>query len=607
VLQFDVLIEKGEDSRTLQPTLFDFLAHRKIEMLTGITEATDLKNPLQLDSYFAPFNDFIALQLDTIYSVSIENQVLKTYQQLIAFHIKDKNEAALLDVDLSRLEYVKAVSDATEAYLNALAVLENKYTKNEIVVEVLSEKANYYLQKSYESGENGIFRRKAYDVCADGIKRFPKYKRIDLLKNLQKTITQKSLNVSHNEVSKPAFTLSLNIHSANIEVVQINIYRINATALEYFTFKQNNRRENEAFSKRSLLETRELKLKKDPNFGVSDTVYTIKSGDYGIYEVSINVKGEAAKDKISNTVFVVSDFGFIQRSNVPNLQHLYVLDRQSGLPQAGVQVSAYEPKWTGNGYKYELKKQIKSDKEGLCKIPFTTNFYETQVFFERGKDKYFSSTSYANFYNRIPSNNDKVQLSLLTDRSLYRPGQTVYFKGIAYYAGKNRNEVDKSSTYEVVLYDANHQKISSKSFKTNEFGSFAGEFVLPEGGLNGAYRIESKGFSQTIYVEEYKRPTFEVTIEKPKTEVRFGEKVTLTGNVKAYAGYNVPDAEVKYTVTRVTHRYCWWWNEPSTVVASGTVKTDTEGKFEATFVPEKSKMHRIFGVVTFIPIQFRRM
>ncbi|MGB4415067.1 MAG: alpha-2-macroglobulin family protein [Paludibacter sp.] len=589
VLQFDVLIEKGEDSPTLQPTLFDFLAHRKIEMLTGITEAIDLKNPLQSDSYFASFNDFIALQLDTLYSVSIENQVLKTYQQLIAFHIKDKNEAALLDVDLSRLEYVKTVSGATEAYLNALAVLENKYAKNEIVVEVLSEKANYYLQKSYESGENGIFRRKAYDVCADGIKRFPKYKRIDLLKNLQKTITQKSLNVSHNEVSKPASNLSLNIHSANIEVVQINIYRINATALEYFTFKQNNRRENEAFSKRSLLETCELKLKKDPNFGVSDTVYTIKSGDYGIYEVSINVKGETAKDKISNTVFVVSDFGFIQRSNVPNLQHLYVLDRQSGLPQAGVQVSAYEPKWTGNGYKYELKKQIKSDKEGLCKIPFTTNFYETQVFFERGKDKYFSSTSYANFYNRIPSNNDKVQLSLLTDRSLYRPGQTVYFKGIAYYAGKNRNEVDKSSAYEVVLYDANHQKISSKSFKTNEFGSFAGEFVLPEGGLNGAYRIESKGFSQTIYVEEYKRPTFEVTIEKPKTEVRFGEKVTLTGNVKAYARYNVPDAEVKYTVTRSSHRYCWWGFEPETAITNGSTVTDAAGKFDLTFIPEKSK------------------
>ena len=589
VLQFDVLIEKGEDSRTLQPTLFDFLAHRKIEMLTGITEAIDLKNPLHSDGYFAPFNDFVALGLDTIYSVSIENQVLKTYQQLIAFHMKDKNEAALLDVDLSRLEYVKNVSGETEAYLNALEVLENKYAKNEIVVEVLSEKANYYLQKSYESGENGIFRKKAYDVCTDGIKRFPKYKRIDLLKNLQKTITQKSLNVSHNEVSKPASNLSLNINSANINTVQINIYRINATALEYFTFKQNNRRENEAFSKRSLLETRELKLKKDPNFGGSDTVYTIKSGDYGIYEVSINVKGETDKDKISNTVFVVSDFGFIQRSNVPNLQHLYVLDRQSGLPQAGVQVSAYEPKWTGDGYKYELKKQIKSDKEGLCRIPFTTNYVQHQVFFERGKDKYFSSALYANFYNRIPSNSEKLQLSLLTDRSLYRPGQTVYFKGIAYYASKNRNEVDKSSAYEVVLYDANHQKISSKSFKTNEFGSFAGEFVLPEGGLNGAYRLESKGFSQTIYVEEYKRPTFEVKIEKPKAEIRFGEKVTLTGNVKAYAGYNVPDAEVKYTVTRVTHRYCWWWNEPSTVVASGTVKTDAEGKFEATFVPEKSK------------------
>jgi len=186
--------------------------------------------------------------------------------------------------------------------------------------------------------------------------------------------------VSHNEVSKPAFTLSLNIHSANIEVVQINIYRINATALEYFTFKQNNRRENEAFSKRSLLETRELKLKKDPNFGVSDTVYTIKSGDYGIYEVSINVKGEAAKDKISNTVFVVSDFGFIQRSNVPNLQHLYVLDRQSGLPQAGVQVSAYEPKWTGNGYKYELKNKRNQTKKVCVKYLLLPIFMKLKFF-----------------------------------------------------------------------------------------------------------------------------------------------------------------------------------------------------------------------------------
>lgn len=589
VLQFDVLIEKGEDSRTLQPTLFDFLAHRKIEMLTGITEAIDLKNPLQSDRYFAPFNDFVALKLDTIYSVSIENQVLKTYQQLIAFHMKDKNEAALLDVDLSRLEYVKDVSGETEAYLNALEVLENKYAKNEIVVEVLSEKANYYLQKSYESGENGIFRKKAYDVCTDGIKRFPKYKRIDLLKNLQKNITQKSLSVSHNEVVKPASNLSININSANINTLQINIYRINATALEYFTFKQNNRRENEAFSKRSLLESRELTLKIDPNFGVTDTVYKIKSGDYGIYEVSINVKGETDKDKISNTVFVVSDFGFMQRSNTPNLQHLYVLDRQSGISQAGVQVSTYEAKWTGNDYKFELKKQIKSDKEGLCKIPFAADYAVHQFFFERGKDKYFSSASYANFHNRIPSNSEKIQLSLLTDRSLYRPGQTLYFKGIAYYASKNRNEVAPSASYEVVLYDANHQKISSKSFKTNELGSFAGEFVLPEGGLNGAYKIESKGFSQTIYVEEYKRPTFEVKIEKPKAEIRFGDKVTLTGNVKAYAGYNVPDAEVRYTVTRVTHRYCWWWNEPSTVVASGTVKTDAEGKFDVTFVPEKSK------------------
>ncbi|HJV77373.1 MAG TPA: alpha-2-macroglobulin family protein, partial [Paludibacter sp.] len=148
----------------------------------------------------------------------------------------------------------------------------------------------------------------------------------------------------------------------------------------------------------------------------------------------------------------------------------------------------------------------------------------------------------------------------------------------------------KGTEYEVTLFDANNQQVSSKKLKTNEFGSFAGEFVLPQGGLNGAYRIQSGNYSEAIWVEEYKRPTFEVKIEKPKAEVSFGEKVTLAGNVKAYAGNVIGDAKVKYRVVRRPHRYCWWFREPDKQVANGTISSKADGTFEVSFIPEKSNV-----------------
>ena len=175
-----------------------------------------------------------------------------------------------------------------------------------------------------------------------------------------------------------------------------------------------------------------------------------------------------------------------------------------------------------------------------------------------------------------------------TDRSIYRPGQTVYYKGIAYYSEKNREGVAKNESFEVNLFNVNHEKVGTQQVKSNEFGSFAGSFVLPDAGLNGAYRMSVNGTSINLWVEEYKRPTFEVTIERPKDEIRFGEEVTVKGNVKAYAGYNMSDADVKYRVVRRPH-YFWRWFEPDKIIATGTAKSDSEGNFTVKFTPVKDK------------------
>ncbi len=588
--KYSVIISKGVDSKELQPTLFDFLAYRKIDILKEMTEATQLKNPLESEKYFEEASDFVGLSPDSAYNNSIENQIIDTYQKLLSFHLNDLDVQAFIYADLERLDYIHATSNYAkndDLYLIALDQLIKKYPNNEFVVEVLAKKAEYYIQKSTYTTENKSYKKWVYEICRDGMKRFPKYKRINLLNDILSKITQKELVIYFNKEAKPQTNLKIELKSSNIPTLELKLYRINATAMEYFSFKQKNPNRNEVYPNRTLIDSRFLNIKPDPNFGIVDTTYNLKAGNYGIYEIEVSEKGNNNKQKIANGIFVVTDFGYITRSIEKNRQDLYVLDRKSGTQQSRVVVSVYKPLWNGKGYDNKLLQKSTTDKNGSCRINFDTNYYQTNLFFERGNDRYFSSVSYAHFSTSVNTESTAASLSLFTDRSLYRPGQTVYFKGIAWFANKNKQEVDKNTKYEVTLFDANNQKVSSKTLTTNDFGSFAGNFVLPENGLNGAFRIQSGNFSQIIYVEEYKRPTFEVAVEKPKTEISFGENVTVNGNVKAYAGYNIPDANVKYRVVRSTYRFCWWNFDPDTEVTNGTTTSDKDGNFTVSFVPEK--------------------
>jgi Large extracellular alpha-helical protein len=589
-LKFGSLFEKGEDSRTLQPTLFDFLASRKIQLLQQLSQATTIKNPLDDAACLSDITSFITYKPDTAYNASVENQVVQTYQQLLSFRLTANNVPALLYADMKRLDYVRnrtENSGSDSIYLSTLTRLEKQYSGNGAVVEVLAEKANYYLSKEPDKEAN---RKTAYDICSDGLKRFPGYKRINILKNIQLRITQKSININYAGVIKPASTLKVGVRSANVRMLQLMVFRVNATAEQYYSYKQTNRNRKKAYANRTLLATRDIEVKADPNFDAVNTDVEIKTGDYGIYEFSLQEKGDSVNSEQAVGQFTVTDLVYMTRTTEANLGSLYVLDGQSGQPQKEAGVEVYTKSWNNNGYKIELSKQLYTDKNGLCQFPFSVNSSNNVFFFSKGKDRYLSSESYSYFNQQIATENDNASINLFTDRSLYRPGQTVYFKGIACYSNKNKQStVDKGTEYEVTLYDVNGQKVSAKNLKTNEFGSFAGEFVLPQGGLNGAYRLQSGQFSQNIWVEEYKRPTFEVKMDKPGSEINFGEKVTLMGRVKAYAGYPVGDARVKYRVIRRPHRFCWWLSEPDKEIVNGTTTSKADGTFEVSFIPAKTK------------------
>ena len=195
------------------------------------------------------------------------------------------------------------------------------------------------------------------------------------------------------------------------------------------------------------------------------------------------------------------------------------------------------------------------------------------------------------------SSEDRIYCHLFTDRSLYRPTQTVHFKGIFEFVYKDNHSVLLADTIvKVTLKDVNYQQVEEIELRTNEFGSIAGEFTLPEGGLTGTYHIYAnvgnQSFSHTISVEEYKLPAFEVEIETPEETFSIGQEVTVKGSAMALAGYPLDGASVSYRVTRNASFPWWrsyWWcptYEPRTV-AHGTLQTDDDGVFQITFPTEE--------------------
>jgi len=585
--KYKILIDLQKDSRVFQPTLYDFLAYRKIEILASISSLNVNEDELTMKELFSEYQVFDKLnfQNDSVL-LSVKKQQLVTYQEILGLHAKKPNDAAFVFADLQRLKFVYQnfeIDDKDSLYLAALNRLEKQCENTEISIEILAEKASYYLTN--DDGENH-YKKKAYDICQAGIAKYPKAAATAKLKNYVSTILQKQVNISHDNMVMPNTTLKLQLELRNVSTVNVEVFRLNTTAIDYYIYQKDYRNNGKPFLNKSSVAKYNFKVTPDPYFGVIDTVMQIKSGTFGIYEVV--VMDETSQSQSTTTTFVVSELGYISRSVLTGIQSLYVLNRATGIPQSNVTVRNYDTRWDGDTHKTNLLNTVKTDETGYCTLPYSQNYYQQEIFLERGDDKFFSTSSYPNyFYNLDGNESNNFTVSLFTDRSLYRPGQTVYFKGIAFYADKKKNKVLSSQNIEVTLKDANSQKISSKTFKTNEFGSFAGEFVLPEGGLNGQFSLETPNGSKGIFVEEYKRPTFEVKIDKPKEELKFGGKVTFTGNVKAYAGYQIPDAKVKYRVTRASHRYCWWWTERDVQIATGDVVSDADGKFQVEFTAVK--------------------
>jgi len=590
------------NTTNLEPTLFDMLSRRRVALLKSLRSTqNDYQFNSDLVPLLCPVPQFVALQCDATGLSMVEVSMIRTLQDWLRFRLKAGRPDALINADLYRLKTLYALADrpqrwgsnivpqtpTEQAYLSALQTLSSQNANNPHSLTVQEAEATFY--RSLHRETDSLFRhylKKAYTVCAEGLARHPNAPFSNHLRNLQADITQQRINITQNKVVRSDSALTLNITAYNIDKAVLTIYRVNLSPQDYY---EKTRRNPSPDTLRSvtLLEKRVVTLNTDSLFNAANTLINLKGRSYGQYAFRL----QSLKDPsvAVNGYYVVSDLACITQSNTQHV--LYVVDRITGKPQPGVKVTIHPTTYRKRFEVEPRTAQGYTDENGYLAYNTQDKEYNHVLFFESGNDRYLCSE-----YNGHTYKSDDVDvredrhLTLLTDRSLYRPGQTVYVKGIAYQMNnKGVERVLPNKMYEVELWAANRQVISKQPFRTNEFGSFSGSFVLPEDGLNGLYYLRSEDAMFRIRVEAYKRPSFEVTLNKPETTVRFGEAVQINGRVNAYAGYGIAGAEVSYQVIRRPHHRWWWMNRGEEPIAHGITNTETDGSFTISFIPERLK------------------
>lgn len=322
-----------------------------------------------------------------------------------------------------------------------------------------------------------------------------------------------------------------------------------------------------------------------------------KKGTY-IVVASATENFEKKKNQLSLAFLNLTDLNVMEKDTEKG-KLLKIVNAQTGKPQANVELNLYEKIWNKGT---EKVKTLKSDKSGKIILSPDLKSKKNGSFFYTLKkaDDFLLHDNTFHLYSRKNRAGVRVDRSLIfTDRSVYRPGQKIEFKVIAY--------TDKSQVFQmpkplvkqqiiVRLTDGNGQLVEKKKLESNEFGTVSGEFDIPKGRFLGHWRISTRpSGSATFKVEEYKRPTFLVELGDAEGEVRLNKKASFKGEVKYYFGLPVDNARVRYKISRTINYPYWygWWFRPKNnseqIVKLGTTKTASDGSFKVSFTPRSDK------------------
>lgn len=606
--QFETLTTGNKGNRNLYPTLFDILAMRALDALNNDElfnvrphEQFYINNP----AYFGLAKDFVKLNISTPDSLSVKWRMLRTYQQLTAFHLTDAPNDALVNLEKMRIDFVlnnyTDTKTKTDLYEKSLLAAADAYKNNERVTEFLATVA----QQRQQAGKP----HEAIKIAKQGISLYPNSRGAALCQNIINGIQQPELSVTGLNIvpaNLPQLTL---LSYRNLKSTRLSIYKMTGNEYKWFKdyrYYNNNDHLSKIFdllAKKKPLHEQIVNLPDSNDYKTHSTEAKIPALALGYYMIAAANDADLTKaQQLHFEAFQVSDMSFFVRDLEKNIR---VAHRETGKPLAGVNVQAqykYYDNRTGKEVVGETKELI-TNGEGRISIP-KKDGHRIVISLRNNADTLAECTAFNGDSYTPSAPQNQTQMFLFADRAIYRPTQTVYFKGILIEKGqRDKAKVLADKEVWIKLLDPNSQEVFEQSYKTNQYGSISGTVALPSGVLNGNFRLVAS-FTQTdeyrwdygslaemnIKVEEYKRPKFEATFEPITGSFRLGDTISVTGVAKAFAGYGLDGAKVVLSIERKAYKPIYWWcwwvppaSQTATVVLNQTLTTDQNGKFTVRF------------------------
>lgn len=559
------MVRVGEASkRYFRDNLYNLLARRAIQIMQQYRwqAAAKANQTNSLPADMTDMDKFVTYQFVPVSDCDLTAAVMQAYQSLLkAYDTETEREGWLLT----------AVDALNYLYRNFSGNFSNDVCQQELrkwihtypAVKTVPE-AYLALAQFLQYQNNQVERLR---IVREGIAGYPRYEGINQLKNIEKEILNASLSLEI-ATAYPGEQQSVKVNYKNLTGITLQLYKVNLPVTS--AVLQNRTTHFE--SKYARLQREEhFSLKPTTDYLNIDTTLTIQAPQAGIYFLKAVPDGK--KGVSDGTLMNVTALKTIYRPLPDGTLELVVVDAVSGQPVSEAEVTIYTEKGGG----YSPQQTYQADKQGTLKLDFlNSNKYWYNAHTATDNAMPILNLWKNDYYYK--ESKKKEVLQLFTDRSIYRPGQTVYVSGLAYEMEKDSTRVLADKKYTVSLYDANNNETGKVEVWTNGFGSFSGQFVLPSPCLTGYFSLRAADTSVSFKVEEYKRPTFDVTFEPVKVEYQVGDSIEVAGMAKTFAGAPVQNARVHYNISR---SYAWFWRFMGRGSArwEGEAMTDADGKF----------------------------
>ena len=598
---FELLLLESEGTRRFRPTLFDLLAHRALDVFENAEAG--LSEPVrafvvEAERFLVPAEAFVSIDLADEDSLSLEVQALRLHQNLLRAHTDDEQRDAFVHADVRRLRFVRnrALEWDGEPYLTALERLESEVAgESDLAAYVQLARAHEFHRQGQSYDPNGDARfkwrlRDALEVCEGVRNAFPDSQPAATCGLMRSSVLREEIDIQSEGAVVPGQPALLRVGFRNTPTLYWRAYPIDR---DYARDRLLSRRDEDRYADALVRNgtpvlSGEYALPVDGDYHRHATEVILPALESGPYVIVAGNHADLNRESGTRYIAMMlsSRLSYFSRSAPDGSLIVYVVDRDTGHPIEGARMTPYVTDYRAGGRADPGETKV-TDTNGRVSTPPTLGGAVSLQIEHDGEWLFSESPLYAG--RRLDREDETSSVTrFFTDRAIYRPGQTIHFKGILLTLTGDRYEIRRGARSNVRLHDVNGREVARAELTSNEFGTVSGQFTAPRAGLTGEMTITDDNGSVSVSVEEYKRPRFETTMDPFRGQASIGDEVTVRGDARSFAAAPVGAARVAWRVQRSVY-YPWRWGRmyyppPSQAeIAYGVAETDASGGFEVTF------------------------